>query len=84
MDLGRGIFYVSVPVCHWNLSPVQLIPYMVRTVTGCSEGLGRLGDLCCQRRWLGCTTRTVEIPLVHLWCVWRDRENLDGREEQKG
>ena len=29
-DLGRVIIYVSVPV--------QLIPYRIRAVTGCSEG----------------------------------------------
>ena len=35
-DLGRVIFYVSVPVQLIHLS--RLIPYRVGDVTGCSEG----------------------------------------------
>ena len=92
MDLGsqrgpgqgtcvRVIFYVSVPV-----QLKVLIPYMVGDPTGCSEGCAVIqsGLAEMSEMVLGCTTRTVVSPLVHLVWTGGTEISLENREKQRG
>ena len=68
------IIYVSVPV--------QLIPYRIRAVTGCSEGcVGYVGYAIRDDRD-GVVVHYIDscVPLGNLWV---DRDDLDDREEQR-
>ena len=82
-DLGRVIFYVSVPVQLYHLS--RLIPYRVGVVTCCSEGCAVIqsGLAGMSEMVLGDTTETV-VSHWWTWCVWWDRGHLENREKQKG